>query len=281
MIGTPAFNPATPGAIGGTTPAAITGTTITANTSLIVTSIVPGANLVITQNAVAAFTAVEASAAVNTLTMSAGNVAIGSLAAGGANRFTVTTVAGGAATALRLVATDSSDTLISAGGTGAISMDAPGIAGGRWVMLNGGEIAYGVTTPTTAVRMTAQGLAAATNDIQRWTAYTGTGTAGSTLAAIGGGGDIKNAATITAGGTTGARTIDKGAGSVNFAGAATTLVVTNSLVTASSLVFAVIATNDGTATIKNVVAGVGSFTITLTAAASGETKVNFWVLNPL
>lgn len=82
----------------------------------------------------------------------------------------------------------------------------------------------------------------------------------------------------SAGGTTGAQTINKGSGSVNFAGAATTLVVTNSLVTASSLVFA---TNDGTATIKNVVAGVGSFTITLTAAASAETKVNFLVINPL
>jgi len=41
----------------------------------------------------------------------------------------------------------------------------------------------------------------------------------------------------------------------------------------------VVATNDTTAAIKNVVPANGSFTIRLSAAATVETKVNFWVLN--
>ena len=85
--------------------------------------------------------------------------------------------------------------------------------------------------------------------------------------------------TNTAGGTTGAQTINKMAGSVNFAAAATSLVVTNSLVTATSNVFCVVQTNDATATIKNCVPASGSFTITLNAAATAETRVAFWVTN--
>ena len=86
-------------------------------------------------------------------------------------------------------------------------------------------------------------------------------------------------ATNTAGGTTGAQTINKPSGTVNFAAAATSLVVTNNLVTTASLVFAVVRTNDTTAVIKNVVPAAGSFTITLTAAATAETSVGFWVIN--
>ena len=85
--------------------------------------------------------------------------------------------------------------------------------------------------------------------------------------------------TITAGGTTGNRTIDKISGTVNFAAAATTLTVTNALVTSSSIVFAVVRTGDTTATIKNVVCSSGSFVITLGAAATAETSVGFVVLN--
>ncbi|MGA9769172.1 MAG: hypothetical protein WBV94_09035 [Blastocatellia bacterium] len=85
--------------------------------------------------------------------------------------------------------------------------------------------------------------------------------------------------TITAGGTTGAQTINKAAGTVNFAAGASSLVVTNNLVTASSLVFAVVRTNDATATIKNVAPTSGSFTITLTANATAETSVGFHVIN--
>lgn len=92
-------------------------------------------------------------------------------------------------------------------------------------------------------------------------------------------GSINLDRTVTAGGTTGAQTINKMAGTVNFAGGASSLVVTNSLVDASSIVFCVVRTNDATATIKNVVPAAGSFTITLTAAATGETSVGFWVTN--
>lgn len=85
--------------------------------------------------------------------------------------------------------------------------------------------------------------------------------------------------TITPGGTTGNQTIDKPAGTVNFATGTSTLTVTNSLVTTSSLVFAVIRTNDAAATIKNVVPGTGSFVITLNAATGAETSVGFFVVN--
>lgn len=85
--------------------------------------------------------------------------------------------------------------------------------------------------------------------------------------------------TNTTAGTTGAQTIDKPAGSVNFAAGATTLVVTNSLVSATSNIFAEVQTNDTTAIIKNVIPGAGSFTIRLNAAATAETRVAFWVTN--
>lgn len=92
-------------------------------------------------------------------------------------------------------------------------------------------------------------------------------------------GKITQSATITAGGTTGAQTINKPAGSVNFAAAATTLVVTNSLVSTSSLVMVTVYGTDATATSARVTLASGSFTITLNAAATAETKVGFWVIN--
>ena len=85
--------------------------------------------------------------------------------------------------------------------------------------------------------------------------------------------------TITAGGTTGAQTINKMAGSVNFAGAATSLVVTNSLVTTNSIIIATVATNDTTMKSALAVAASGSFTIHANAAATVETRVNFLVIN--
>lgn len=90
-------------------------------------------------------------------------------------------------------------------------------------------------------------------------------------------GQLWQQGTITTAGTTGAQTINKPIGSVNFAAGATSLVVTNSLVTTSSLVFCQIMTNDATATSTQVVAGSGSFTIYLNAAATAETKVAFEV----
>ena len=85
--------------------------------------------------------------------------------------------------------------------------------------------------------------------------------------------------TITSAGTTGAQTINKATGSVNFAAAATSLVVTNSLVTTSSVIVATVGTNDTTMKTVNAVAAAGSFTLTANAAATAETRVNFVVLN--
>jgi hypothetical protein len=85
--------------------------------------------------------------------------------------------------------------------------------------------------------------------------------------------------TNTASGTTGNQTINKASGTVNIAAAGTTVTVTNSLVTASSIVYAVIRTNDSTAVIKNVVPGAGSFVINLGAAATAETSIGFFVIN--
>lgn len=85
--------------------------------------------------------------------------------------------------------------------------------------------------------------------------------------------------TITAPGTTGAQTINKTAGSVNFAAAAASLVVTNSLVTTSSIILATVGTNDATMRSVQAVAAAGSFTLFANAAATAETRVNFLVLN--
>lgn len=83
--------------------------------------------------------------------------------------------------------------------------------------------------------------------------------------------------TITPGGTTGAQTINKMAGTVNFAASASSLTVTNDLVGTETLVWAFVRTNDSTATIKNVAVSSGAFTINLTAAATAETSVGFVV----
>jgi hypothetical protein len=78
---------------------------------------------------------------------------------------------------------------------------------------------------------------------------------------------------------TGPVTINKPTGRVSFVTGGTTLVVTNSLVTANSNVFCVVLAAD-TATIKNVIPSAGSFNILLTAGASAELDVAFMVINP-
>lgn len=78
---------------------------------------------------------------------------------------------------------------------------------------------------------------------------------------------------------TGAAVINKPAGSVLFAAAAQTLVVTNSLVTANSIIIPTVSGDDATA--KSVVVsaqGAGSFTLKLNAAATAQLKVNFQVI---
>ena len=92
-------------------------------------------------------------------------------------------------------------------------------------------------------------------------------------------GQVALLATNTAAGTTGAQTINRPSGTVNFAAGSSSLVVTNSLCTTASLVFATVRTNDATAVIKNVVPAAGSFTINLNAAATAETSVGFFIIN--
>jgi hypothetical protein len=94
-------------------------------------------------------------------------------------------------------------------------------------------------------------------------------------------GDMALNRTITAGGTTGAQTINKPAGSVNFAAGAGVagLVVTNNLVTTSSIILCQVMTNDTTLKTALAVAGAGSFTIFGNANATAETKVAWWVTN--
>ncbi len=93
------------------------------------------------------------------------------------------------------------------------------------------------------------------------------------------GGFVVNA-TNTAGGTTGAQTINKPSGTVNLAASATSLVVTNSLVTTSSIVWPVVMTNDASTFSLRVVVASGSFTIHVVGTApAAETKVGFFVLN--
>lgn len=102
---------------------------------------------------------------------------------------------------------------------------------------------------------------------------------GSAVFSIGDGGNMKLDRTITGAGTTGNQTINKLSGTVNFAAAATSLTVTNSLVTTSSIVYAVLRTNDSTCRLATVVPGSGSFVINMTAGCNAETSVGFLVTN--
>jgi len=92
-------------------------------------------------------------------------------------------------------------------------------------------------------------------------------------------GNIQVPTTVTAAGTTGGQTINKVSGTVNIAAGISSITVSNSLVSANSIVLCTIRTNDSTALLKNVVCSAGSFTIRLNAAATAETSIGFMVIN--
>ena len=92
-------------------------------------------------------------------------------------------------------------------------------------------------------------------------------------------GDMQFDKTITAAGTTTPQTINKNAGAVNFAAADASKVVTDSRVTANSIIVATVATNDATMKSVQAVAAAGSFTLYANAAATAETRVNFLIIN--
>jgi hypothetical protein len=110
-----------------------------------------------------------------------------------------------------------------------------------------------------------------------------------------GGGDINDLGTDTsfenvngrwkypatdASGTPGNATIHKASGKVAIAAGQGVVVVTNSLVTAASIVMATIQTADATLTfLKSVVPGAGTFTVTGNANATAATTVAFTVQN--
>lgn len=81
-------------------------------------------------------------------------------------------------------------------------------------------------------------------------------------------------------GTIGAVIINKAAGRCNVGAGNTSVTVTNSFVTAASKVLVAIAGVDANSTsVRAVVPGAGSFTITLTAAPAGNLPIDFFVVN--
>ena len=92
-------------------------------------------------------------------------------------------------------------------------------------------------------------------------------------------GDMAFAKTVTPPATTGDATINQNAGSVNFAAAAGSLVVTNSRVTEDSIIVCTVATDDATMKSVSAVAAAGFFTLTADVAPTAETRVNFLVIN--
>jgi hypothetical protein len=90
---------------------------------------------------------------------------------------------------------------------------------------------------------------------------------------------LNTSKTVIAAGTTGAQTINKTSGSVNFAAAAASLVVTNSYVATTSIIHCTVGTNDATMKSCQAVAASGSFTIYPDANPTAETRVNFLVTN--
>lgn len=85
--------------------------------------------------------------------------------------------------------------------------------------------------------------------------------------------------TNTPAGTTGAQTINKPGGSVNFAASDTSLVVTDSLVSSDSIIIPTVLTNDGSMLTVQAIPSSGSFTLIPNAPPSGETRVGFLVVN--
>lgn len=85
--------------------------------------------------------------------------------------------------------------------------------------------------------------------------------------------------TNTPAGTTGNIVADVAVGNVRIAAAGTAVTVTDNLVDANSKIFCTLATVDTTAKSAVVVAGAGSFVITLNAASTAEVSINFWIVN--
>ena len=175
-----------------------------------------------------------------------------------ANTLTVGTAAAGTGSSRNLALAGSSINIIANGAAGSAAIYSSGTAG-CYIGVQQGAKSWTVTTSGHFVPSTASTYSLGQSGNEVLSLYL--------------------SKTITAAGTTGAQTINKATGSVNFAAAATSLVVTNSLVTTSSVIVATVGTNDATMKTVNAVASAGSFTLNANAAATAETRVNFVVLN--
>ena len=136
------------------------------------------------------------------------------------------------------------------------------------------------------IALVAGGVAGQTANIFEVRTGTSLSSAGTVVAGYDKDGAPLAAKTLTASGTTGAQTINKACGRVNFAAAASSLVVTNSLVkarssaTVGSTVLLTVLGNDATMTsARYAISADGAFTIYPNAAPTGEVAVDFYVIN--
>lgn len=225
-----------------------TGTTLVVDTAPtignpVIANIAPNADFTITQNSVAPFKSVNTGAIVDTLRLDAGIVLVGT-------------------TASKTSATSGDEVLPNnhfLRGTTSAGTNTRGLIG-----FNSSNI---VSIDTTGTGTVFGGTI---------TSSSGSSTLGSSSQSWGA---LFLGKIVTAGGTTGAQTINQPTGSVNFAAAATSLVVTNSLVATTSVIQCTVGTNDTTMKSVQCVAGTGSFTIFSNAAATAETRVNFTITN--
>lgn len=124
------------------------------------------------------------------------------------------------------------------------------------------------TTPTTCLTLTQS------SD----TVAIGSGTA--TTLSLAGTKSVALQRTITAGGTVGAQTINKQAGTLNVAAGQASIALTNSTITTSSIIIPVLRTADATCTfVKSVTISGSVATFTLNTTCTAETSLGFVVWN--
>lgn len=264
---------AAPGAIGGTTPAAGAFTTLTASTSVVVTEaiIATSTDGLVSSNTAAATSGVLAQwsprirlsgTAWNTTSVASQtndwiveNKTTSGATTFGTLSFSSQSAGGGYVQAMGLFCTAATTILTIGSTSGQI-----GFSNAGTINANGGSLT--LTAQTSMSFATSIGTTALTLDTSQNATFTG----GIILPK-------------TNAGSTGAQTINKASGTVQFAAAATSLVVTNSLCGLNSVITCQLATNDATAVLGAVVPGVGSFTIFMKTAPTGTSVVAFRLTN--